>query len=85
MPTYIEKKAFFRANGKACAMGETEGMVKLIVNADTDLIAGCHICGPHASDLIAEAALAMSARLTLDELHSTVHAHPSLAEILGNI
>lgn len=79
---YVEGKAFFRANGKACAMGETDGLVKVILNASTGMLAGCHICGPHASDLIAEAALAMSARLTAAELLSAVHAHPTLSEAL---
>lgn len=75
-------KSFFRANGKACAMGETEGLVKVIVDNDTDTLVGCHICGPHASDLIAEAALAMSARLPLSALTATIHSHPSLSESL---
>lgn len=79
-PRYAEGKAFFRANGKACAMNETEGIVKTIINCDTGLIAGCHICGPHAADLIAEMALAMSARLTAAELLATIHAHPTLSE-----
>ena len=82
VPTYVEGKAFFRANGKACAMAETDGIVKVILDAETALIVGCHICGPHAADLIAEAALAMSARLTASELISTVHAHPTLSEAL---
>lgn len=79
---YVEGKAFFRANGKACAMGETDGIVKVIIDADTALIVGCHICGPHAADLIAEVTLAMSARLTAPELLSTIHAHPTLSEAL---
>lgn len=75
-------KAFFRANGKANAMGHTDGMVKLIINNSTHLIEGCHICGPHASDLIAEAALAMSSRLPAEALAACIHAHPTLSEAL---
>ncbi len=73
-------KALFRGNGKAMASGETEGLVKLLIDADTRLIAGCHICGPHAADLIQEVAMAMSAGLTVDALASTIHAHPTLSE-----
>ncbi len=75
-------KAFFRTNGKALAMGESDGMVKTIVSAETGLIVGCHICGPHAADLIAEAALAISAHLPAEALLSTIHAHPTLPELL---
>lgn len=74
-------KSFFRANGKALAMGESDGLVKVLVD-DNGLLLGCHICGPHAADLVAEAALAMSARLPVASLLGTVHAHPTLSEAL---
>ena len=74
-------KSFFRANGKALSMGESDGLVKILTD-DNGLILGCHICGPHAADLVAEAALAMSARLPASSLLSTVHAHPTLSEAL---
>ena len=80
--TSQQAKPFFRANGKANAMGHTDGMVKLIINNSTHLIEGCHICGPHASDLIAEAALAMSSRLPAETLAACIHAHPTLSEAL---
>ena len=70
----------FRALGKAHAMGEIAGMVKIITDAATDRIIGAHIMGPHAADLIAEAAIAMKAGLTARELAGTIHAHPTLAE-----
>lgn len=73
-------KALFRANGKAMAMGETEGLVKLIVDPDTRMLLGAHIMGPHASDLIQELALAMSANLPVDAVARTIHAHPTLGE-----
>lgn len=77
---YTTATATFRANGKAVAMGEPEGLAKTLLSPDGTIL-GCHILGPHASDLIAEAALAMSRHLTLADLRSTVHAHPTLAEI----
>ncbi len=79
---HICSKSFFRANGKAVTMGETDGLVKTIVSPDTGLLLGCHICGPHAADLIAEAALILSARLPAATLLTTVHSHPTLTETL---
>ena len=81
---YIVAKSLFRANGKAQAMGETDGLLKLIVARDSRLILGCHVCGPHAADLVQEVALAMSSGLTVDVVANTIHAHPSLAEILSS-
>lgn len=74
-------KAFFRANGKALAMGEEDGLVKVLVG-ENGMILGCHICGPHAADLVAEVALAMSARLPVSAMASAVHSHPTLSEAL---
>lgn len=70
----------FMANGKALSMAEGQGFVKIITNAENDVVIGVHIIGPHASDLIAEAALAVKNRLTAKDLAATVHAHPTLAE-----
>jgi len=75
-------KSFFRANGKAMAMGETDGIVKMLTAPSTGFILGCHICGPHAADLIAEVALAMSSHLPAAALLSTIHSHPTLSELL---
>lgn len=75
-------KATFRANGKALAMGEPDGLVKMIVDADTDAILGCHICGAHAADLIQEVATAMQSGLKASAISSTVHAHPTLTEVV---
>lgn len=75
-------KATFRANGKALAMGEPDGLVKMIVDADTDAILGCHICGAHAADLIQEVATAMQSGLKASAISSTVHAHPTLSEVV---
>lgn len=79
---YASVKAMFRSNGKAVSMGETDGIVKLIVDKKTREILGAHICGPHASDLICEPALAMSCRLPIDSIAKTIHAHPTLGEII---
>ncbi len=73
----------FMANGKALGMGETEGMVKIIANADTSELLGFHILGAHASDLIAEGTLGLSMKATAFEIVNTIHAHPTLAEAIA--
>lgn len=77
---YTVKKAFFRANGKSVCMGESDGLVKIILNNEN--ILGAHIMGPHASDLIAEVALAMANGLGASNIASTIHSHPTLNEII---
>lgn len=73
----------FTANGKALAMGEAEGLVKIIADADTSELLGFHILGAHASDLIAEGTLALSMEATAFEIVNTIHAHPTLAEAIA--
>ncbi len=75
-------KATFRSNGKALAMGETDGLVKIIADADTDEILGCHICGAHAADLIQEIATAMNSGLKASAISDAIHAHPTLTEVV---
>ncbi len=70
----------FRALGKAHAMGEIAGFVKLIAEESSDKLIGAHIIGPHASDLIGEAALAIRTGRTVRDIAGTIHAHPTLAE-----
>ncbi len=70
----------FRALGKAHAMGEIAGMIKIVADANTDKVLGVHIIGAHASDLVHEGALAMKAGLTIKEVADMIHAHPTLAE-----
>ena len=70
----------FMANGRARAMGETTGMVKMLADAATDEILGVHIVGPFASELIAEACVAMAFRASSEDIARICHAHPSLAE-----
>ncbi|MBA1147973.1 dihydrolipoyl dehydrogenase [Ectothiorhodospiraceae bacterium WFHF3C12] len=70
----------FAAAGRAVAMDDTVGMVKIIAHKETDRILGVHIVGPQASELIAEAVLAMEYAASAEDLARTVHAHPTLSE-----
>ena len=74
-------KSFYRANGKAVSMDETDGYCKLIVS-ETGSVLGAHLMGAHASDLIHEIAAAMNLGATLEQLQSVIHAHPTLSEVL---
>jgi len=78
---YVVKKSFWRANGKALAMGESEGMLKLFASPD-GLILGCHAYGAHAADIIQEVSVLMCKHTTMAELADMVHIHPTLSEIL---
>lgn len=85
-------KSFFRANGKAVTMGETDGFCKLVVAAEPKegqetvftlgTILGCHLYGPHASDIVQEACALISCHATLDEFRDIIHTHPTLTEVL---
>ena len=70
----------FAASGRAKAMEQTSGFVKVISAADDDEILGIHIIGPMAGELISEAVLAMEFSASTEDLQRTIHAHPSLAE-----
>ena len=70
----------FMANGRARALGDTTGMVKMLADAVTDEILGVHIVGPMASELIAEAVVAMEFKASSEDLARICHAHPSLSE-----
>jgi len=70
----------YRALGKAHAMGEIAGIVKVIADAGTDRVLGVHICGAHAADLVHEGALAITMGATSKQLGAMIHAHPTLAE-----
>lgn len=76
------KKSFFRSNGKAVSMAETDGLIKMIVDNDSRQIVGCHICGAHAADLIQEVVTAMNTGATVDALASAIHGHPTLSEVV---
>ena len=75
-------KSFFRANGKAVTMGETDGFCKVIVDAGSGLILGCHLYGPHASDIVQEACALISRKATIDQFKDIIHTHPTLTEVL---
>lgn len=76
-------KASFAANGKALAMGEGDGTIKIIFARESGFILGCHILGPHAADLIAEVAALMFGMTTHEELaDELVHGHPTLSEVI---
>jgi dihydrolipoamide dehydrogenase len=70
----------YRALGKAHAMGEITGMVKILSDETTDKVIGVHICGAHATDLVHEGALAIQMGATAKQLGFMIHAHPTLAE-----
>lgn len=77
---YKVSKFPFRASGRALTMGETEGLVKMICEEGTRRVLGLHIMGPHATDLIAEGALAIQLGATARDIAETIHAHPTLSE-----
>jgi dihydrolipoamide dehydrogenase len=68
------------ANGKSLIMGETNGIVKFVVDANTDEILGIHMAGPRATDLIVEGGLALRLEATVEEIITTIHAHPTIGE-----
>jgi dihydrolipoamide dehydrogenase len=72
----------FAASGRAKAMDDANGLVKVITNAETDRVVGVHICGPSASELIGQAVLAIEFEGTAEDIARTVFAHPTLSEAL---
>jgi dihydrolipoamide dehydrogenase len=72
----------FSASGRARALGETAGMVRIMADAQTDMILGVHLFGPSVSELITEAVVAMEFQASAEDLARTIHAHPTLAETL---
>ena len=73
----------FTALAKAAILGKTEGFVKVVRETRYDELLGVHIIGPHATDLIAEACVALQIESTTEELFRTIHAHPTLSEALA--
>jgi len=72
----------FMANGRARALGETSGFVKILADANTDRILGVHMIGPYVSEMISEAVVAMEFAASSEDIARIVHAHPSLSEVL---
>lgn len=79
---YECRKGFYRSNGKALSMNETDGMLKLIVNTDNNKIIACHAFGAHASDIVQEVATLINMEATINKLADIIHIHPTLGEIL---
>ena len=77
---YRKSRFPFGASGRALAMGQTVGQVKMICHEDGGEILGLHIMGPHATDMIAEGALAIQSGATAEDIIKTIHAHPTLPE-----
>ena len=80
----VQVGVFALANtGKALALGDSEGFVKVIAEGEYGAILGLHIVGPHASDLVSEGTLALLLEATLDEIERTIHPHPTLSEAIA--
>ena len=75
----------FRTLGKAQAIDELAGTAKMIVEKESNKVLGVHLIGAHATDLIAEATLAIRKGMTAEDIAHTIHAHPTLAEIMGEL
>ena len=72
----------FLANGRARAMGDTVGFVKILAHAETDRVLGVHIIGPRAGGMIAEVAVAIEFGASSEDIARSCHAHPTLAEVV---
>ncbi|MCG3135420.1 MAG: Dihydrolipoyl dehydrogenase [Planctomycetes bacterium] len=72
----------FSVNGRAISLGETAGLCKIVADRKTDLVLGVHIVGPEASNLVAEATLAIEMGARVEDIAATIHAHPTLAEVM---
>ena len=81
--SFLCKKGFYRANGKALAMDETDGLLKLMTD-ENGLILGCHVFGAHAADIVQEVSVLMCKHTNVKELAQMVHIHPTLSEILSD-
>lgn len=79
------RKKNYRTNGRALAMAETEGMIKLIADAKSGEILSCHAYGAHSADIVQEISTLMWKRTTVQQLHEMVHIHPTLNEMLQEI
>lgn len=77
---YLVGQCSFKAVSRARCMGETEGLIKLLAEKDSKRLLGYHIIGPHASELAAEGVMALTNKMTLEEIGNASHAHPTLSE-----
>jgi len=79
---FVKGRFKYGPNGRALALGESEGMVKMLAHAESDRILGCHIYGARAGDLIAEVAVAMEFGASSEDVARSCHAHPTLSEVV---
>jgi dihydrolipoamide dehydrogenase len=79
---YRKGSFFFRANGRARALGQVDGRVKVLADKKTDRVLGVHIVGPRAGDLIAEATVAIEFGASSEDIARATHAHPTLPEVI---
>lgn len=77
----VETKSFYRANGKAVTMDAMDGLVKVVSTPDGKL-AGCHVLGAHAADLVQEVSALISVGATVEDLRRVIHIHPTLQELI---
>ena len=80
---YTCRKAFWRANGKALAMNEPEGMLKLFVDEPDGRLLGCHAYGAHAADIVQEVSVLICRETTIGQLRDMIHIHPTQGEVLS--
>ena len=78
---YTVKKGYHRSNGRALAVGASDGMLKLMIGSDGKII-GCHVFGSHAADLVQEVAVLMDRDTTIEQMREIIHIHPTMSEIL---
>ncbi|MCE5198564.1 MAG: dihydrolipoyl dehydrogenase [Armatimonadota bacterium] len=78
---YKVGKFSFRANGKALGIGEAEGTVKFITDTKYGEVLGCHMVGPHVTDMIHEVVIGMESEATIETIANAIHAHPTLSEV----
>lgn len=79
---YQKNKFMFKTNAKAQCLNETDGFVKMLVD-ETGILVGCHIIGPHASDLIHEVTSVMYTKISINDYKNIIHAHPTISEVVG--
>lgn len=79
---YKTNKYLFKTNAKAECLNETDGFIKMIVD-ENNILVGCHIIGPHASDLIHEVTSMMSQNINVIDYQNVIHAHPTISEVVG--
>lgn len=69
-------------NGRSLAIGCQDGFAKLVTDADTGMVLGCHILAPHATEMIGEITLAIQKGLSVEDVSNTIHAHPTVSEVI---